>query len=139
MKYVLSKTNYCLGLRCPLLLYKKINTPEELPPTTPFDQFIFDQGNLVGTLATKRYPGGVMIPGKPWNKAVDRTRKAIEEGAHNIFEATFIHEEVVVRVDILERVNGDLFNIIEVKSTSRRNTSRTWPSRDTSWKEPGSR
>jgi len=118
MRYILSKTNYCLGLQCPLLLYKKANNPEELPKPTPFDQFIFNQGNLVGALAIKEYPGGVMIPGKPWSKAVERTKRAIENKTTSIFEATFIHDEVVVRVDILERVNRNLFNIIEVKQSS---------------------
>jgi len=46
---LLSKSKYLNGLQCPKLLWLEINNPERLPQVDLSTQFIFDQGNLVGT------------------------------------------------------------------------------------------
>ncbi len=91
----------------------------ELQPSVA-DQDRMDQGTAVGELATKRFPGGVLIdlPYHQMRGKVEATREALAAGAPAIFEASFWEDEVFVAVDILER-RGNAFRLIEVKATTR--------------------
>jgi hypothetical protein len=78
-------------------------------------------GHEVGRLATRLYPGGILIKESYFqhHKAVESTRTAIKDsGIPAIFEAAFVHEGVRVRVDILERLSTGKWNLIEVKSST---------------------
>lgn len=109
------------GIQCPKRLYLAIRHPELATPPDASQQAIFDQGNLVGIEAQTHYPGGVLIDA-PYNeltKALEQTEKAILAGANTLYEATFIHEGVLVRVDILHRkTSRSAWEIIEVKSST---------------------
>lgn len=81
----------------------------------------FTLGHEIGGLARRRFPGGVLV-------AQDRERlaEAVEETAGllknpavpAIYEATFVHEGVLVRVDILKRVGRNRWRLIEVKAST---------------------
>ena len=117
--YRLSKSKFMNGIQCLRLLYKVVKMPEDIPPPDAATQFIFKQGNEVGALARERFPGGILIKMFPWDTILDRTRNAIDLKAEHIYEATFSHENVFVMVDVLKRVENDLFDIIEVKQSTR--------------------
>ncbi len=115
----LSKSRFLTGLQCHKRLWWQVHEPDaqELRPDEN-TQVIFDTGAAVGAAARTHVPGGVLIIGKASEGSikVDRTRKALAEGAAIIYEATFEHERVYTSIDILERV-GSSFRVTEVKST----------------------
>ncbi|HTK56056.1 MAG TPA: DUF2779 domain-containing protein [Gemmatimonadales bacterium] len=115
----LSKSRYLSGLQCHKKLWWEVHEPDA-PELKPDENqlVIFDVGAQVGAAARERVPGGVLIVGKASEGSVkvEKTRRAIAEGAEVIYEATFEHDRVYASVDILERV-GDGWRLTEVKST----------------------
>jgi len=117
----LSKSKVMKGLQCPKSLYLAIHQPDLARETPAGLQAIFDQGHRVGVEAQKRYPGGVLIeaPHTDLALALKRTEEAVASGALALYEATFVHDGVLVRVDILHRKKvGSPWHIVEVKSTT---------------------
>jgi predicted RecB family nuclease len=85
----------------------------------PAQQAIFEAGREVGRLATHLYPGGILIEEDHLHhtEAVQTTLRAINDpNIPAIFEAAFSHNDVRIRVDILERLKNGEWNLIEVKS-----------------------
>jgi len=115
----LSKSRFNAGLQCHKYLWLKVHEPEapELEPDEVL-QDRFDQGIRVGELARERFPGGVLVdlPHNAGRQRVAATRKALDDRAPAVFEATFIEDGTFVAVDVLELV-GDGFRLVEVKST----------------------
>ncbi len=128
----LSKSRFQLGLQCPKALYLKCFRNELADEITEAQQAVFDTGNQVGALARERFHGGVLIEADHTQTrlALEETRAALDSGAPAIFEAAFQHDGVLVRVDVLARVDdapaGDpadgapaAFDLIEVKSSTQ--------------------
>ncbi len=115
----LSKSRYVKGLRCMRALYLSVHHYGLGTPPTEAQQARFDAGHRVGELAQQRYPEGVLIAEDHFRhaEAVESTRRAIAGGVPAIFEAAFAHDNVKVRVDVLRRLDGGGFELIEVKST----------------------
>jgi hypothetical protein len=109
----LSKSQYLRGLQCHKNLWLYRHRPELATPPSPSLQAIFDQGHEVGELAWKRFPGGVLIKEDHEHpqEAVESTRKSLGRGV--LYEAGFIHDNVLVRADILAEDR-----LIEVKSST---------------------
>lgn len=117
----LSKKRLLRGFQCEKSLYLTVHAPELEAAPTVDQQRIFDQGNQVGIEAQKEYPFGVLID-EAFNRtghAIRRTAEAVDQGALAIFEATFEHEGLTARIDILTRPAPDApWEIYEVKSTA---------------------
>jgi len=115
----LSKSQFTRGMQCAksLWLYREKKSLQD--PTTPDLQDRFDTGSQVGVLAQQWIKGGVLITADHTDpeKALYQTREAIEDGRTVIYEAAFLHDDVLVRVDILAKGPGGLWDIYEVKST----------------------
>ena len=79
----------------------------------------FETGNIVGDLACSLFPNGREIPYMEKNFAgmSELTREWMDEKLEYIYEATFIHDGVVVMVDVLH-ITPDGVEIYEVKSSS---------------------
>lgn len=118
----LSKSKIVLGLQCEKALYLNIHQPDLAGETSDSQQMIFDQGTEVGIYAQKVFPGGVTVDA-PYNNsklALRQTADAIEAGALHIYEATFEHNGVLVKVDILTRASTKAaWEIVEVKSSTQ--------------------
>ncbi len=118
----LSKSRFIAGLQCPLRLWYQCYDRKLAAPIPPALQAIFDAGHEVGRLATRRYPGGVLIE-EDYLHAADavRTTAAVlrKSGVPAIYEAALSYDDVLIRADILERPAGESWNLIEVKSSSR--------------------
>ena len=109
------------GTQCPLRLYNDVFRRDLAAPFSDTQLAIFDRGTAIGELAQQRYPGGVLVGFKPWERAqaVAETRRLIDDPSiPAIFEAAFEHEGVFVRVDVLLR-NEDGWDLIEVKAATR--------------------
>jgi len=83
-------------------------------------QMRFAAGYETGAVACALHPDGVMVEAEPdLMAAIARTRELLE-GRHDqaIFEATFSHDGVLVRVDIMEPDDQGSWGVAEVKSST---------------------
>lgn len=119
MPKLLTKSKYMSGLQCPKKLWIETNQRDLIPPVTPSQQFIFDQGHEVGDIAQKRYPKGFLLPQNHMQikENVEQTKKELET-PRPLFEAGFQFERCYARVDILNPVEGG-WELIEVKSSTK--------------------
>ncbi len=117
----LSKSKFLAGHQCPKRLWLEVNQPDLAPPPSPTQQRIFDQGHEVGELAQDRFPDGLLIEADHLHipDALEDTRLALTKGTKTIFEPAFEFDDVLVRVDILNRLDGGFWHLIEVKSITR--------------------
>src|SRR2546430_6688270 len=104
----LSKSKYLSGLQCHKRLYLAIHSPELATEPDEHTQAILDMGTTVGELARRRFPGGVLveIDHRHPTEALRRTAALLQDPTViAIFEGAFEFQDVLVRVDILERVS----------------------------------
>lgn len=115
MPPLLSKSKYLAGLQCPKLLWIQINQPDDIPEPDTITQYIFDQGHLVGEYAKKLFPVGIDIPHDDFMGNVAATKQLLAE-KKPLFEAGILSGRIYCRLDILNPVNEDEWDIIEIKS-----------------------
>ena len=118
---LLSKSRFLAGLQCHLRLWYQCYDRDLAPEASPSQQAVFDTGHDVGKLATRLYPGGVLIEEDHLhhNEAVQSTIKAMQNPAVKaIYEAAFFCDDVRIRVDLLERTANERWNLLEVKSST---------------------
>lgn len=114
-----SKSRYVSGLQCDKQLWTQVHARESIPPIDPATQAIFDQGTEVGQLATKLFPRGIEIGRKEfrWKLVVPATQKALSQ-RRPLFEAAFRAGGAACRVDVLDPVEDDAWDLYEVKSST---------------------
>jgi hypothetical protein len=118
---MLSKSRFLAGLQCYLRLWYQCYERELIPEVPPARQAVFDAGHEVGELATRLYPGGILIdePYYRHKEAVQSTLKAMQDpNVKALYEAAFMFDGVRIRVDILERSENETWNLVEVKSST---------------------
>jgi hypothetical protein len=119
----LSKSRYIAGLQCHKRLYLLIHQPELAAEPDENAQARFDQGLEVGRLARGMFPEGVLVEAEhtELDKALIRTLGLVTDSRiPAIFEATFQHQKVLVRIDVLQRLaRSKRWRLIEVKSSSK--------------------
>lgn len=113
----LSKSKILNGLQCPKRLYLEVHRPE-LAETEASMLRNFARGHEVGSVAQSLHPGGVLIDtGRDLSAALSETNRLLNDKARTpIFEATFAHDGILSRADILLPGDGDL-ELIEVKAS----------------------
>jgi hypothetical protein len=114
---MLSKSRYLNGLQCPRLLWIATNEPHKIPEPDAATQHIFDQGHLVGELAKKLFPGGIDVPAEDFMGNPSMTKELLRQ-RKPLFEAGVLSGKIYSRVDILNPVNKNEWDIIEVKSST---------------------
>lgn len=118
-RYRLSKSKIAVFEHCPKRLWLQIHARH----LSQHDQGTLDRfqfGHDVGQLAQFRVPGGVLVDtGLDMEAALQRTAELIvREDRRPIFEATFQHEDVLVRVDVLDPDHDSAWRAIEVKAST---------------------
>ena len=117
MTQLLSKSKYLNGLQCPKYLWVLLNEPERIPEPDTVTQYIFDQGHLVGELAKKLFPDAIDIPTDDFMDNLRQTEQLLQQ-RHTLFEAGILAGDLYSRIDILNPVNEDEWDIVEVKSST---------------------
>lgn len=119
-RFGLSKSKITAFEQCPKRLWLATHRPE-LAEQDAGAEARFATGNAVGEIACALYPEGVMVEAEPDLAAALATTEALIAAGHPgpIFEATFQHDGVLVRVDVLERLEEGGWAADEVKSTAR--------------------
>jgi len=117
----LSKSRFLAGYQCPLRLWHQCYNPHLATRISPVKQAMFEAGRKVGMLATNLFPGGRLIQEDHLHQddALEATREALgDPSVHAVFEAAFLHNNVFIRTDILERRDDGTWNLIEVKTST---------------------
>ena len=120
-KYQLSKSTYIRGLQCEKSLYLYKHHYKDRDPIPASLQTVFDQGKKVGILAQELFPRGVDASPKNYFKIAEsavKTKDLIAKGHEIIYEATFIHNEVLTALDILVKKESG-WVAYEVKSSTK--------------------
>lgn len=113
----LSKSRIISWKQCPKKLWLQINRPE-LVEDACMNERIFQAGNEVGEVARGLYPGGILIDDEDLGDALESTRNIMSKHPDRpIFEATFQHDGVLVRADLLLPARGG-YRVVEVKSSA---------------------
>lgn len=114
----LSKSRISIYEQCLKRLWLSVHRPE-LAQVTASVSASFDVGNDVGVVACALYPEGRMISAEAGlSAAAAETASLINDGWDRpLFEATFVHDDVLVRVDLMLPVPGG-WHVAEVKSTT---------------------
>ncbi|MEK7791437.1 MAG: DUF2779 domain-containing protein [Deltaproteobacteria bacterium] len=127
----LTKSKYVKGVRCLKALYLNEYHQELGKEPKEADKFRMEQGKEVGNLAKKEFSGGVEIlwsGSRNFEDELKATQDALQKNVPAIFEATFAFNNILVKVDILERTEMDphfrgddkrVWNLIEVKSSTK--------------------
>ena len=85
---LLTKSKYLLGLQCPKLLWTAINDKEKIPEPDNSAKHKFEQGTLVGVLATKWFSEGIDLADEDYKSNLKKTEEALKK-RKPIFEAGF--------------------------------------------------
>ncbi len=115
---LLTKSRFKIGAECPTKLY--YNDRKEYGNKKSHDDFLkalAEGGFQVGELAKLYFPGGIDVDTLDKTEALARTNELLKQENVTIFEAAIAFDNVLVRVDVLEKV-GDQINLIEVKAKS---------------------
>ena len=116
---LVSKSTYVQGLQCQKLLWFRYNAKNQLEPPGAQAQAIFDQGHEVGDWAKRRFPDGLEIARgtADFDEVIAETRRHLAL-RKPLFEPAFRAAGGYARIDILNPVDGDAWDIIEVKSST---------------------
>ena len=118
----LSKSRFLSGSQCRLRLWHDFHAPHLADEAGDVLQAVFDTGHEVGELACRLYPGGHPVghDHRHMEEAKNETRMVIEKGAASaLYEAAFDYEGLFARADVIERLPGGGWRLVEVKSTTR--------------------
>ncbi len=125
MSIYLSKSRIMSGLQCPKRLYLQVNPPEEIQEAeeSVYDactEFRFLEGHRTGEAARGLYPDGVLVQhDTELHRAITETGRYLQDRQNNpIFEATFTHDKVLVRADLLFPARNGV-RIVEVKASTK--------------------
>jgi hypothetical protein len=117
---LITKSKYIAGVQCLKRLYLAVHSPELATQPGDSNQSIMEQGQQVGLLARQMFPGGVTVESRDRDQAIRATRELIDNpDIPAIFEGAFEHDDVFVRVDILQRDQDGRWRLIEVKSATQ--------------------
>ena len=113
----LSKSRFMSGRQCVLRLWNDWFHRELATPADPSSQARFDEGDEVGKLARKRFPGLLVAADhRHSDEAIAETARLLANpSVIALHEAAFEHQGAFVRIDILAR-RGGAWDVIEVKS-----------------------
>jgi hypothetical protein len=118
----LSKTKLLSLAQCRRKLWLETYSPELVDEPSAEKSALLATGNAVGALARKLYgkgAGHLVSFERGLRAAIDSTRALVAAGGREpIFEATFDHDGVSARIDVLERSEAQP-KLIEVKSSAR--------------------
>lgn len=115
----LSKSRIAAFEQCPKRLWLSVHRPELADGEATAQQRL-SAGEEVGAIARDLHPGGYMVSDADGlARAIETTADLLRSGFDRpIFEATFEHEGVLVRIDVLEPLGSGRWRLAEVKSTA---------------------
>ncbi len=117
----LSKSDYLLFLRHPAWLWLKKHRKNALPEPDAALKALFASGHRFEEFAEQQFPNAVTLGFSDYSEYRDlprRTRNTLNNGAPTIFQGRFVHGRTTCIVDVLQRVENDLFDLFEIKAST---------------------
>lgn len=117
----LSKSQYVKGRKCLKRVWLYNHHRELADDPTEMQMLLFQQGNEVGKLAHQYFQDGHIIGEDHHNSegALEHTDTALKDSKIKIlFEAAFLFDNVLIRVDVIRKNDDNSLDLIEVKSTN---------------------
>jgi len=111
-----------LFLRHPAWLWLKKFDIDKLLPIDENLQAVFDSGYEFENYAEKLFPDAVKLGFNGYDEykaLTHKTKVALDEGTKTIFQGRFEADGITCIVDILDRVEGNVFDLVEIKSSTR--------------------
>src|SRR5689334_13639854 len=98
----ISKSKFVAGIQCLKRLYFQVHQPEDAEQVDEGQEARLEQGQEVRLLAQRRFPGGILVSFENGiEDALAKTAALMDDpSVPAIFEATFQHSNLLVRVDI---------------------------------------
>lgn len=118
--YILSKSTFLRGIQCHKSLFLNKYSKDLKDKLSYSQEALFEQGTNVGLLARELFPGGVEVSNSlnfNYDSAISKTFEVLKSNGLTAYEATFLFDEVIVAVDILEKSNNQYY-CYEVKSST---------------------
>ncbi len=118
--YSISKTSFLKFEQCHKAFFLYKNHPYLRDKISVDKQLTFKRGHDVGFFAQQLFPGGTDVAKetKSAAEALELTARLVQSQAAVIYEATFVHNGVLIMVDILQ-LNNNKYTAYEVKSSLR--------------------
>lgn len=117
----MTKSDFLAGMECRMRLWFAAHPPDNLPGPGPVEIYRMKSGIEVGREAWNLFPGGRSAENGDGNQAenLETTMRLVEdENVPAIFEGSFLFDNILIRADILQRLNGGRWNLVEVKSST---------------------
>lgn len=111
----LTKLDFKRWMICPTSAYHGWTRLPSKNDDDPFLTFLSEEGRIIGQAAHRLFLGGELIDDQILNQADIVTRQRLEAGDITLFEGCIIHQNYVVRPDVLVKQGPTLY-IIEAKS-----------------------
>lgn len=119
---IISKSDYMLFLRHPAWLWLKKFEKHKLPPIDDNLQAMFDAGHEFESYADQLFPDAFKLGFSDYNEYLSlpqRTAEALEKGAKTVLQGRFEEDGLTCIVDVLDRIQGNTFDLIEIKSSTK--------------------
>lgn len=114
----LSKSTFKIGLGCATKLHYKRHRYPSAAIDDPYLEFLADGGFMVEAIARAHFPDGCTVTASDTEDEFAVTARLLQGMTQGcIFEASFRHDGLSARVDIL-KVDGKRVRLIEVKAAS---------------------
>lgn len=115
----ISKSKFLWGLQCSKLIWTAYNAKHLVPEPDAQTQAIFDQGHEVGNLAKKLFTDGIEVGQgiDDLDEVLRHTQQAVKT-RRPLFEPAFSYQGGYARADILDPVEGNGWDLVEVKSST---------------------
>ena len=107
------------GFQCSKYLWYLVNKREEIPKPDFVSTYIFNQGIQVGEYAKKLYPDGIDVEKTGDLKTQLINTSELLSQRKTLFEASRSSQNMYNRADILVPADKDMWDIIEVKSSTQ--------------------
>lgn len=121
MLMTLSKSEYMLFLRQPAWLWLKKHDKSKLPEINLATQAMFDNGHLFESYVEKLFPNSISLGFTSYAEYLSlpkRTSDALDNSAKTILQGRFESGQITCIIDVLDRVEGNTFDLYEIKSST---------------------
>ncbi|MFA6431045.1 MAG: DUF2779 domain-containing protein [Candidatus Margulisiibacteriota bacterium] len=118
MAKVVSKSKYLNGRQCLKLLWYYYNQKKDISPPDAATRSVMEEGKRVGEFAQKLFPDGIKVGWEYDPEEVNRKSLLAVQKRKPLFEAGFLYKEAYALADILVPAEEDLWDLIEVKSST---------------------
>lgn len=121
----LSKSDYMLFLKHPAWLWLKKHDYKKLPAIDENAQAVFEAGNVFESYAELQFPEGFRLGFEgydEYSQLTEATKQMLDEGMQTIFQGRFETEKLTCITDVLDHVEGNTYDLYEIKASSRAKT-----------------